>query len=63
MALLWTEKGLEVDRYCVGEDHPEYKTTSEAFTQFKVTLSKVSAFDGHMNEYLRNLGTAPNSLV
>ena len=25
MLLSWTEKMLEVDRYCIGEDHPEYK--------------------------------------
>lgn len=25
MALLWAEKVLEVDLYCVGEDYPEYK--------------------------------------
>jgi hypothetical protein len=25
MLLSWTEKMLEVDRYCIGEDHPEYR--------------------------------------
>ncbi|KAJ5797553.1 uncharacterized protein N7503_006849 [Penicillium pulvis] len=25
MALLWAEKGLEVELYCVGEDHPDYQ--------------------------------------
>lgn len=25
MALLWAEKVLEIDLYCVGEDNPEYK--------------------------------------
>jgi hypothetical protein len=23
MAMLWTEKQLEIDLYCAGEDHPE----------------------------------------
>ncbi|KAJ5538643.1 TPR domain protein [Penicillium frequentans] len=25
MALLWAEKALEVERYCVGENHPDYQ--------------------------------------
>jgi hypothetical protein len=25
MALLWAEKGLEIDLYCLGKDHPEYQ--------------------------------------
>jgi hypothetical protein len=25
MALMWAKKELEVDHYCIGEDHPEYK--------------------------------------
>lgn len=24
LALLWAEKALDHDRYCVGEDHPDY---------------------------------------
>lgn len=32
MALLWAEKGLEVNRCCVEEDHPEYTTTLKGFT-------------------------------
>jgi hypothetical protein len=24
LALLWAEKELESDRFCVGEDHPDY---------------------------------------
>ncbi|KAJ5823948.1 hypothetical protein N7447_006288 [Penicillium robsamsonii] len=27
IAHLWTEKMLEVDLYCVGDDHPEYRKT------------------------------------
>lgn len=26
MALLWAEKKLEVDNYCIGIDHPDYRT-------------------------------------
>ncbi|KAJ5639238.1 TPR domain protein [Penicillium longicatenatum] len=25
MALLWAEKGLEIDLYCLGKDYPEYQ--------------------------------------
>lgn len=25
MALLWTQKELEVEQYCIGEDHPDYQ--------------------------------------
>lgn len=63
MALLWAEKGLEVNRCCVGEDHPEYQTTLEAFTQLKTAWSKVSTFDNLMAAYLKTLGPASNSLV
>ncbi|KAL3703364.1 hypothetical protein TMatcc_010553 [Talaromyces marneffei ATCC 18224] len=63
MALLWADKGLEVDRYCVGEDHPEYTTTLEAFTRLQVTLSKVSGFDDQMMKYLSNLGSVSDSLA
>jgi hypothetical protein len=30
MSVLWAEKELEVDRYCIGEDHPDYQKVSEA---------------------------------
>lgn len=63
MALLWAEKGLEVNRYCVGEDHPEYKTTLEAFTQLKTSWSQVSAFDDLVANYLKTLGPVSKALV
>ena len=63
MALLWAEKGLEVNRYCVGEDHPEYKSTLEAFTNLKIAWSKVSAFDDSMAAYLKILGPVSKALV
>lgn len=63
MALLWAEKGLEVNRYCVGEDHPEYRTTLEAFTQLQKAWSRVSTFDDRMVYYLRNLGRASSSFI
>jgi hypothetical protein len=63
MALLWAEKGLEVNRYCVGEDHPEYTTTLEAFTRLQIALSKISAFDDHMASYLKSLGSVSDRLI
>lgn len=29
MALLWAEKEIELDIYCVGQDHPDYEKEAE----------------------------------
>ena len=45
MALLWAEKELEVDRYCVGEDHPDYAKEVERIIQLRRAVESSEPFD------------------
>jgi hypothetical protein len=35
MAMLWTEKEVEVDGYCLGEDHPDYQKEVGVLNQLR----------------------------
>ncbi|TVY18236.1 SET domain-containing protein 5 [Lachnellula arida] len=45
MALLWAEKELEVDRYCVGVDHPHYSSESDTVRQLREAVESSLPFD------------------
>ncbi|KAJ5475202.1 TPR domain protein [Penicillium diatomitis] len=45
MALLWAEKVVEVDRYCVGEDHPDFVQTREIVEKIRQTARESVPFD------------------
>ncbi|KAJ5998544.1 hypothetical protein N7451_006354 [Penicillium sp. IBT 35674x] len=51
MALLWAEKGLEVERYCVGEDHPYYQRMLDIVG----VLQEFNALPEPLNEILARL--------
>jgi len=46
MALLWAEKELEVNLYCVGEDHPGYKEMLDLVTNLRAEVTNAKLFVG-----------------
>jgi hypothetical protein len=38
MALLWAEKELELDRVCVGDDHPHIQVERDAIEKLKEAI-------------------------
>jgi len=45
MALLWAEKELEVDAYCIGKDNPEYQMTLETIDQLRNRVNSSEPLD------------------
>lgn len=45
MALLWGEKMLEIDRYCVGEYHPDYIEKLEVVKQLRLVVENARPID------------------
>lgn len=35
MAVLWTEKEVEVNQYCLGHDHPDFQTEMDVLVQLR----------------------------
>jgi hypothetical protein len=35
MAVLWTEKEVEVNSYCLGQDHPDYQKEMAVLSQLR----------------------------
>ena len=48
MAMLWAEKEIEVDSYCLGEDHPDYQKELGVLNQLRNTAKSKKPF--HFNE-------------
>jgi len=44
-ALSWTEKEIEVDLYCLGADHPEYRQGFAVLAQMKIALETTKPID------------------
>jgi hypothetical protein len=44
MAILWTEKEIEVDEYCLGKDHPDYEKELGVLSQLKVAAKSKRPF-------------------
>jgi hypothetical protein len=51
MAVLWAEKELEVDRYCVGEDHPDYRKELEMVDRLRAAAETLLPFDESITEW------------
>ncbi|KAF1952906.1 TPR domain protein, partial [Byssothecium circinans] len=51
MALLWAEKELEVDRYCVGEDHPDYATELDMVQKLREAVESSKPVDASVTEW------------
>ncbi|XMA13710.1 hypothetical protein WAI453_006501 [Rhynchosporium graminicola] len=45
IALLWAEKELEVDAYCIGKDHPDYLEELQTVTQLRLAAESSQPFD------------------
>lgn len=45
MALLWTEKELEIDQYCIGKDHPDYEEEQKTIVQLRAAVESSLPFD------------------
>jgi hypothetical protein len=44
MAILWTEKEIEVDEYCLGQNHPDYEKELGVLSQLKVAAKSKRPF-------------------
>jgi hypothetical protein len=44
MAVLWAEKEVEVDCYCLGEDHPDYAKEVGVLKQLRVAAKSRKPF-------------------
>ncbi|KAF7592476.1 hypothetical protein BBP40_000211 [Aspergillus hancockii] len=51
MAVLWAEKELEVDRYCIGEDHPDYRKELEMVDRLRAAAETLLPFDESITEW------------
>lgn len=51
MALLWAEKELEVDQYCVGEDHPDYVRELDVVKRLRAAAESSEPVDECVNEW------------
>ena len=51
MALLWAEKELEVDRYCVGEDYPDYRKELEIVDRLRASTGVSGPLDESVSEW------------
>jgi hypothetical protein len=53
MALLWAEKELEVDSYCVGEDHPDYATELDIVQKLRKAVENSEPVDASVMEWFK----------
>jgi hypothetical protein len=51
MALLWAQKELELDRVCVGEDHPDYETWFEVVGQLRAAVESSKPVDESIKQW------------
>lgn len=45
LAVLFAEKELDVDRYCVGKDHPDHEKELEILSRMKAVENRPEPFD------------------
>jgi hypothetical protein len=58
MTLLWAEKELEIDRYCVREDHPGYTKELQIVDRLRTAAGVPEPFDECVSEWF-NLHEPP----
>ncbi|KAL4868421.1 hypothetical protein BDV12DRAFT_197294 [Aspergillus spectabilis] len=51
MALPWAQKELDVDSYCVGEDHPDYKKELEIVNRLRAGVERSLPVDNVVAEW------------
>lgn len=62
MALLWAQKELDVDRYCVGEDHPDYKKELDILDHLRAA-AETSVFDECITKWFHLYDTPADSWI
>ncbi|KFY65616.1 hypothetical protein V496_02447 [Pseudogymnoascus sp. VKM F-4515 (FW-2607)] len=60
MALLWAEKELEVDDYCIGADHPDYLMELDTVNQLRKAAKSSEPFDQSTIEWSPLAKTTPS---
>lgn len=63
MAILWAEKELEVDRYCLGEDHPGYSKEFETIAKLKAAVESSEPLDESVTEFYGLHGPSADSCI
>ncbi|KAF7131479.1 hypothetical protein CNMCM5793_004704 [Aspergillus hiratsukae] len=53
MALLWAQKELEVDRYCVGEDHPDFEIELDIVHRLRAAVEGSAPVDEVVTRWFR----------
>jgi hypothetical protein len=51
MALLWAEKELELDRICVGDDHPHIQEERNAIEKLKEAIRDSTPVDPSVTQW------------
>lgn len=60
MALLWAEKVLEFDGYCIGADHPDYLPELETVTQLRKGVESSQPFNQSTIKWYDTYDNPPN---
>lgn len=63
MAILWAERELEVDRYCLGEDHPDYRKGFEIIGKLKAAVENSEPLDESVTEWYGFHGPSADSCI
>lgn len=63
MALLWVQKELEVDYYCVGEDHSDYKKELEIVYWLQGIVERSGPLDECVTEWFNLHGRPAESCI
>lgn len=63
MALLWAEKELEVDRYCLGEDHPDCRKELEIVGQLRAAVETSNPPDESVTRWFRLQDPSADSCI
>lgn len=63
MALLWAEKELEVDYYCLGEDHPTIQMQIEIVNQLRAAAETSEPLDESVTKWFSLHNSSADSCI
>jgi hypothetical protein len=63
MALLWAEKELELDRVCVGDDHPHIQIERDAIEKLKEAIRDSRPVDVSVFEWFNPKASAQDTCI
>lgn len=63
MAILWAKKELEVDRYCLGKDHPDYRKELKIIGKLRAAVKNSKPLDESVTEWYGFHGPSVDSCI